>query len=257
MVEHRAVDSSDRSDDARRLPTLLEARPTAPDEAMAWLGDVWRYLLDGGMYFSGGPGDAASQPRLQLKDRMLALAADVGDRAVSAEAHRISAHVLNASERYDEALPLYSRAIEELEALGLGHTAARTKLGYASVLQLRSLHRQALAVCRDADRWFVDNGDDVGHARALTNTGNVHHRVDEHAKALECHLEAARVMERFGSPNDLAVVSLNIANSYAFLDRFVESDDMYRRAEAIAAAGGLTSLADQARYNRAYLFFLR
>ena len=85
MVEHRAVDSSDRSDDARRLPTLLEARPTAPDEAMAWLGEVWRYLLDGGMYFSGGPGDAASQPRLQLKDRMLALAADVGDRAVSAE----------------------------------------------------------------------------------------------------------------------------------------------------------------------------
>ena len=255
MLEHRSVES-ERSGDAPRLTTLLAAEPLAPDTAMVWLGDVWKYLLDGGLYFSGGPADAASAPRLQLKDRMLAVAARIGNQAVSAEAHRISAHVLNASERYDEALPLYSRAIEELEALGLAHTAARTRLGYASVLQLRGLHQRALAVCRDADRWFLDNGDEVGHARAMTNTGNVYHRLDQHAKALECHLEAARIAERIGG-NDLAILSLNIANCFAFLDRFVESDDMYQRAEALAVDGGLASLADQAKYNRAYLFFLR
>lgn len=240
-----------------RVGELLHRSTSTSTEALAWLGDIWQYFLDSGLYLSGGPADHHTSLRLKLKDRIQEVAASVDANAVWAEADRICAHVLNAGEHYREAVDLYAKAIRELEAEGLHETAAKTRLGYASALNMTGAHLKALTVCKQADAWFERNGDVGAHARALVNAGNVYHRIDEHAKALECHEEAARIFESSKNETALATATLNIANSYAFLDRFEESETMYRQTEEIAARCGLGSLADQARYNRAYLFYLR
>lgn len=239
------------------LDTLIERRPASTDEIVAWLADVWQYFLDTGLQFSGGPADGTSAARMALIATVRHAAERVDSLLVKAEANRIAAHVLNASERYREAISCYADAISRLDALGKAEDAARTRLGYAAALMHAGSWQQALTICAEADAWFVARGDDNGHGRAMVNTGNIYHRVDEHAKALEYHFEAARVFEQCGNTGDLAVVWENIANSYSFTGEFEKSEQMYARVESIAVQQGLTTLADQARYNGAYLQYLR
>lgn len=239
---------------ARRL---TGREPVDPGAALQWLQEIWQYFLETGLYFAGGPSDESNQLRLQLIDEIQIATARLDDPAVNAEANRITAHVMNAAERYTDATHFYRLAIADLEAIGLMNDAARTRLGFSAALMHSGAYDEALAVCQTADQWFVEQGDDHAHARVMVNTGNIYHRLDAHLKALECQLEAAKVFEASGSHNDWAANALNLANSYCILDRFEESEAMYLRAEQLATEQGLTPLSEQARYNYAYLHFLR
>ena len=251
---NRLDEARETADGARHL---LGRDPADAEATLTWLGEVWQYFLDTGLHLAGGPLDEATRLRLRLIDDVLATADRIDSPAVRAEANRITAHVMNAAERYQEAVRYYRIAIPELEAVGETEVASRTRLGFSAALMHTGAYEDALAVCQAADEWFIAQGDEAAHARVLVNTGNIYHRNDEHQKALECQLEAAAIFERLDSGYDNAVTSLNIANSYSILDEFEASDAMYERADEIASAHGLDSLADQARYNRAYLQFLR
>jgi len=239
------------------VDNLLARSPQVEADILNWLADVWQYFLESGLYFAGGPADESTVHRLQLIDKAQALATMDNSLAVWAEANRISAHVMNASERYKEATKFYDLAIQQLEELGDIENAIRTRLGYGAALMQSGSYDLAIRVCETAKDWFSGNGDDNGKARTLINIGNIYHRMDEHARALQFHLEAANLFESIGNARDWAVTSENIANVYTFLDRFEEADEMYLKAFEIATENDLSSLAEQAQYNRAYLHFLR
>tara|TARA_R110002072_G_scaffold5527_3_gene35317 strand:- start:810 stop:3635 length:2826 start_codon:yes stop_codon:yes gene_type:complete len=240
-----------------QVEALLARNPANENDTLSWLADVWQYFLESGLYFAGGPADDSTLYRLQLIEKAQATARQQDILSVWAEANRITAHVMNAGERYKEATHYYALAIEQLEALGDMENAIRTRLGYGAALMTTGFYEEALSVCNVAKAWFAKNNDQNYNARVLINIGNIYHRMDEHAKALECQLEAAALFESIGSAADWAVTSHNIANGYTFLDRFEEADEMYLKSYEIASANDLTSLSDQARYNRSYLHFLR
>ncbi|MFN3236828.1 MAG: tetratricopeptide repeat protein [Pseudomonadales bacterium] len=239
------------------VEALLGRNPVSEADILSWLADTWQYFLDSGLYFAGGPADDRTVYRLQLIERAQALAEEYASPGVSAEANRISAHVMNASEQYQQAVAYYAKAIPQLEALHRTDEAIRTRLGYGAALMMSGQYPNALQTLQEAQSWFESHDDQAGLARVLINTGNVYHRMDEHNQALQYQIQAAEIFESIGSNTDLAVLAHNIANGFAFLDRFEEADDKYRQSYEIAAANDMDSLADQARYNRAYLSFLR
>jgi len=239
---------------AYAVDDLLAVRPRTRAETASWLGRVRQFILE--RLYSGRPADEDSGRCVQL-----ALTVEEATRsaapALRAEADLIMALALNGNEECEKAIPYYRNAISIFEALGQQQTATRARLGLSGPLQMTGRYPEAIEVLRAADRWFVANDDRHGHARALTNLGNVYHRLDEHARALDCHMTALGIFDQCGDRGAMSMASLNVANAYAFLDRFGESDDMYQRAAETATAIGLGGLNDQARYNRAYLFFLR
>jgi tetratricopeptide (TPR) repeat protein len=233
--------------------SLFEFRPGPGADTGLWLERVRGHILE--HLYSGRPADADSKRCMSLA--LYAWEAASGQENLAPEANLVMALALNGNERYEEAIPYFRVAIDGFEAVGQHETSTRACLGLAGSLQMVGACREALEVCRKADRGFVSTGDFHGRARALTNLGNIHHRLDEHEEALQCHRKAMETFEAHGDPKAMAMAALNVANGFAFLDRFPESDRMYRQSVELASLAGLEGLADQARYNHAYLAFLR
>ena len=249
-----------QQDQVDRCEALLAIEWHSPASVRDWLAEVWRFLLETGLYFAGGPKDAVSVLRLRLVERVKD-AAQIEDDSVRAEALRISAHVMNASERYDEAVSLYSQAIPLLEQVGEVETAVRTRLGYCAALMMTGEYNQALNTIGEAESWMIREGDEFGLAQVLINTSNVWHRKDRHERALDCLLDAKEIFDRLYGDRvgdlDLAGLCLNIANSYSYVCEFDSSSQMYEEAQKYAESAGNSSLVEQCWYNQAYLNFLR
>src|SRR6185295_19282062 len=108
-----------------------------------------------------------------------------------------------------------------------------------------------------ADAWFLQNGDETGHAKVQMNLGTVYKRLDEYDSAYACYTEAAAIFEKKNDRAALSHVYLNLANVLSSLGRLEESDEMYERVESLCNELELNELLLQTRYNRAYLAFLR
>jgi CHAT domain-containing protein/tetratricopeptide (TPR) repeat protein len=200
---------------------------------------------------------AASAEAVRLARLTLSMVVDSGEPALKAEAHRLTAYVLNANEQYDEAIPHYIEAIALLEQHNAAERAARMRLGYIAALFMTGQYQHAIEVAKHADEWFVRNHDEDGHARLCANLGNVYHRLDEHARSLEYHTRALTSFRKLHNAPAQARCHLNLANSLSVLDRFDEADRAYLRSQRMSEKLGLTDLFIQAKYNRAYLSFLR
>lgn len=241
-----------------RDPNLGELESYSPSDvadAVAWLDQVRSVILE--RAYSGRPADETSARSVSLALRVRDRAAHIDAPEVGSRTDLILALAFNGNEDYREAVPHYRSAVAGFESLGENEIAARARLGLTGSLQMTGAYEEAIEVCKAADGWFIGAGDLHGHARAQTNLGNIHHRLDQHSLALQCHLTAREIFEKAGDSGAQAMASLNAANGFAFLDRFDESDAMYQSAERLATGRGMQRLADQAGYNRAYLFFLR
>jgi len=118
-------------------------------------------------------------------------------------------------------------------------------------------HDEAIEAGLVAEQWFLSNGDEEGHARLCVNLGNVYQRLDQHARSLQYQEEAIRYFTKTSHEQALGQIYLNAGNSLAWLHRFEQADDSYAFSEQIGERLALSDLVAQARYNRAYLYFLR
>jgi len=205
----------------------------------------------------GQPRSGSSMRALDFGRLALSIAESTGELRWEAEACSIMAYVLNANESYTDSLSYYGRAVEKLEAVGRHAHAARVRLGYIYALVMSGRSHDATQIAHAADEWFLENGDQAGHAKVQMNLGTVYKRMDDYSSAYECYSEAAAFFEKTADHTALAHVYLNLANVLSTLGRLEEADAMYERVDHLCAQLGLTDLLLQTRYNRAYLAFLR
>jgi CHAT domain-containing protein/tetratricopeptide (TPR) repeat protein len=207
--------------------------------------------------YGGQPHGPVSVQNLALARLGKSLASVSGNERLEVEAACLMARALNAGEAYAESLAWYEQAIAGLERIAEHARATRVRLGFIFALSMTGDSAKAIDVAKDADKWFRANGDDLGHARLCVNLATVYQRLDEHTRSLECLFEAVEVFEKAGDETALTQTYLNIAVGLSFLDRFDESEEMYRLCEEMSARLGLEDLWIQARYNNTYLKFLR
>src|SRR5438552_3394457 len=205
----------------------------------------------------GQPRTGSSMRALDFGRLALSIAESTGELRWEAEACSIMAYVLNANESYADSLSYYERAVEKLEAVGRHGQAARVRLGYIYALVMSGRSQDATLIAHAADEWFLQNGDETGHAKVQMNLGTVYKRMDDYSSAYECYSEAAAFFEKTADHTALSHVYLNLANLLSSLGRLEEADAMYERVDHLCTQLGLSDLLLQTRYNRAYLAFLR
>ena len=135
--------------------------------------------------------------------------------------------------RYEEALPVYSRARELAEAAGHRAWLAKTlrntgdihgKLGRLD--RRLDLYEQALVVARELQpRELAD---------ALSQLGRLCRRVDELARAHEVLVEAVELFEELGETDRLAQHLMELGIVHRKLERWQEALELYHRALRLA-----------------------
>jgi len=207
--------------------------------------------------FGGQARSTASAEALSFSELALSVANHSKSEDLRAEAHRMMAYVLNANERYEQAIIHYIEAIGLLEGAGELQKVARTRLGLIAALFMTGRYEQAREEGRRADDWFLKNGDEDGHARLCVNLGNLYHRLDQHSQSVKYQHAAIKVFRKQKNDAALAACFLNLGVSLSMLDRFQEADRNFERSQKLSQRLNLTELYIQAKYNRAYLWFLR
>src|SRR4029453_12097168 len=137
--------------------------------------------------FAGQPRSTATPEAMSLSRLPRSLAKHSETDGLRAEAHRMMAYVLNASEQYEDAIVEYVQSILLLESQGLLQKAARPRLGLIAALFMTGRYDQAIEEARRAEDWFVKAEDEDGRAKLCANLGNLYHRLDQHARAVEYH----------------------------------------------------------------------
>ena len=226
------------------------------DQLQALFAEAWETIRQM-PFFGGQPTSAATNEALNISRLVVSIARHSANDALISEGHRMMAYVLNACEQYEQAILEYVQAIPMLESQGHHQKAARTRLGLVAAMFMTGRYTEALKEAERADEWFTSNGDEDGRAKLLVNLGNLHHRMDQHAQAVEYHESAIKAFRKLKNAAALAPCFLNLADSLSCLDRFEEADRSFEKSERLCRKFGLTELGFQARYNRAYLSFLR
>jgi tetratricopeptide (TPR) repeat protein len=217
---------------------------------------IWGEIRRANLY-AGQPRNQASSVSVSRARHALELATSSGREHFLREAWRMLAYSLTANEQYEEAISYYRKFIEKLEEIGEYRQAARNRIGYVAALAHAGRRQEALEVAGIAEEWFVQNHDQEGRARLFTNLGILHRRLDEHPQSLEYYTRAAGIFRELGDRQALAQTYNNLGNAFSQVDQFERSDEMYEHAEKLSDELGLFELSAQARYNRAYLHYLR
>jgi tetratricopeptide (TPR) repeat protein len=248
-----------------RLASLLEQTDEARrecvnaaslDERRELFAEIWGGIRQKSLY-GGQPSSENSNQGVQLARLALSMAMDAADSELQLEAWCMLAYTLNANEQYAESLEYYRHAIEGLERTGNHARAARNRLGYLTALSMVGRYDEAIGVGWIAQQWFQSNADDEGLARLCVNMGTMYQRLDQHALGLEYHEKAIQYFTKTNNEQALGQAYLNAGNALGCIDRFEEADLAYGFSEQIGERLGLSNLVTQARYNRAYLYFLR
>ncbi|PYS52632.1 MAG: hypothetical protein DMG13_15710 [Acidobacteria bacterium] len=218
--------------------------------------EMWDAIRQVKLY-AGQPRNAASTEALTLSQLALSIADHTEVESLRAESHRMMAYVLNADEQYDESISHYTKAIQFFEQENTGDKAARTRIGLIAALFMTGQYQTAIEEAQKADEWFRATGDEDGHARISANLGNLYHRLDQHSRAVEHHGTAVKIFRKLENREALAQCYLNLGDSLSVLDRFEESNRNFEKSRKLSQQLHLSELNVQARYNQAYLSFLR
>src|SRR5262249_9167326 len=152
----------------------------------------------------------------------------------SAHACRMMAMTLNANEQYFASIRYYRRALNWLDSLGNTELAARTRLGFIAALGMVGRDQGAVYHAETAGENFEKIGGDHGHARLLTNLGNVHLRREDYQKALQCHSRAYEFLKSAQDEKGQAMSRLNLANCLSQLGHFDRAEKVYSQAEELS-----------------------
>jgi len=215
---------------------------------------IWKTIRP---LYAGQPKSIEAVRGLSLAQAALRVATHADERTLLIEAWHMMGRSLGANEEFEKAVPFYQQVISSLEKIGDMHQAARLRLALIAVLLNADRYREAFEVAAIAEELFKENHDAMGLARLHNNVANIHHRMDNHARAYESYLKSYDIFQELGDSHAIALSSFNLGNALADIDQFEKSDQMYAQAIELSETLGLTDLATQANYNRAYLNYLR
>jgi tetratricopeptide (TPR) repeat protein len=191
-----------------------------------------------------------------LTGRIERLAAHVGDPPSNAFAEASRGRVLHLLGRHHEANALYNRALTTLRVARLTNEAAGIRIHQVYALTQMGQYDEALLTARSARR-VLARGETLELAKLEMNVGNVYYRLDRYKRALKHYDRADEILRETGDDEMLAFVDFSRSNIFAELDRPDEAQSLLERAAGAWDRSGRALLAAQARFQAAYLQFLR
>src|SRR5215471_4345138 len=207
--------------------------------------------------YAGQPSNSQSAAAVSIAREAVRLATEAADADLLLQAHDMLRYSLTANEQSLDALPYYELVIAGYEARGNLARASRVRIGYVEALLNTGRYADAFGVARVAEHWLKENGDNEGYARLCTGVANAYSRLGQHQRSSEYYAIAAHVFEDTGDRAALAKVYLDLGYVLYQLDQYERSDAMYEHAEQVSREMRLDALEEQAKYNRAYLHYLR
>jgi CHAT domain-containing protein len=207
--------------------------------------------------YAGQPSNRQSELAVSIARDAVRLATETANPDFLLQAHDMMRYGLTANEQNLEAIPYYESVIAGYEARGNMARAVRVRIGYVEALWRTGRYNDAFSVARIAERWLKENEDKEGYARLSTGVANAYTRLGQHRRSRDYYVLAAGLFRDIDDRASLAKIYLNLGYVLYRLDQFEESDAMYENAEQISREMQLTTLEEQAKYNRAYLHYLR
>ena len=189
------------------------------------------------------------------------IAEEVAERLNSDEARALAfwaqANGHNHLSELEPAVRCYERAAELFKNVGKYLEAARTSVGYMSVLNDMGQFTAAQVLAESARAVFVQQGDLHYQAVADMNLGILYERQGQYTQALEHHRHATEAFQSLGETLYVAMSQINQANMFMFLDVFLMAEQLHEQAMPVFEAAGLRSLLATVYHDLATLQYYR
>jgi len=193
----------------------------------------------------------------RLADIAILVAETSGSQTSIAKSRRAKANALYATDDHAAAIEMHQAAVSLFEAAGEKQELARTLSGSIQPLLLLGRYHEALAAAERARSIFAEQGNSWRIARLQINIGNIYHRQDRFAEALEHYQSAYNELLAHDDAEGLAAVFSNLSLCYISLNDFPQALEFHRIARQHCQQKGMPILVAYADYNIAYLYFLR
>jgi CHAT domain-containing protein/tetratricopeptide (TPR) repeat protein len=192
-----------------------------------------------------------------LAGAAVTIANRIGRKDAQGRAYRAQATTLWFTGQYRPATELYQQAVRLFEDAGLVNEVGRTLSGAIQPLILLGEYDAALAAARKAREIFSDQNDNYRLARLAINIGNIYHRQDRFAEALDNYQQSYDKLVPFDDAEGIAVALHNMAVCLITLNEFHRALAIYEKARSYCQEHHMPLLVAQADYNIAYLHYLR
>jgi CHAT domain-containing protein/tetratricopeptide (TPR) repeat protein len=193
----------------------------------------------------------------RIADIAIETAEVTGDKTSLAKSLRAKANALYALDQHAAAIQLHQQAISLFDLTGDQAELARTLSGSIQPLLLLGRYDDALAAGERARTIFKEQGNVRRLARLEINIGNVYHRQDRFAEAVEFYERAYQELIQHDDSEGVAAALSNLSLCCISLNDFPKALDLHRKARQYCEQKGMPILVAYADYNIAYLYFLR
>ncbi len=196
---------------------------------------------------------------MALAEIAIAIARKLGNQIVIAQSLRAMGNALYLTGQNRSAIRFHQRASNIFIKLGNTKELARTLNASIQPLILSGQYDRAFAAAEEARQIFLAEHNDWRLARVELNLGNIFHRQDCFAEALEYYQRAAGFFRTSPDkdPEALAVALHNVAMCLVGLNDFPHAREGFEEARQFAIERGMHLLVGQSDYNIASLYYLQ
>lgn len=169
---------------------------------------------------------------LQCAEFACQVAERLGDPRMRSAATRARGQALRALSQHAAAVDALEAAAQLAAEAGDARLAAESRIGIVDSLGWLERFTEAFALAERLERELLDLGAPAEAAKVLVNAGNIHHRQDEYARALDCITRALDCLQKADDPYAVAKVQANRANILTHMNRVQEAMELYEEARA-------------------------
>lgn len=194
---------------------------------------------------------------LYVAETLLLIARRLEDQENVALALRAKANALHARGENRAAVDHHVKAYETYVSRGNRMEAGRTLSSSIQPLILLGEYDRAFLAAQEATRIFADLNEPRRIANLENNIGNIFHRQDRFADALDHYDRAYQALAQYEEWEHAAIALSNMAMCLISLNDFSRSRECYTKARELCVQHNMPRLRDQADYNIAYLHYFR
>jgi CHAT domain-containing protein len=194
---------------------------------------------------------------LLLAQGAVRIAEQLGDESVHALGLRAMGNAMTVGGNNQASVEHHAAAVAAFEKIDNRQELARTLSATVQPLLLLGRYDDARGAADRARQLFLAEGDHMRIARLDIMIGNLLHRQDRFAEAMEFYERAHQALLPLGDADGLLSVIHNKAVTLTTLNDFHAARAAYEEARRLAASRGLDQAVGQADYNIAWLYYLR
>jgi CHAT domain-containing protein len=192
-----------------------------------------------------------------LAEATLEIAQQIGDPKVLARGLRAKANALWFIGENKSAAELHEQSVKLFRESGATLEVGRTLSVSIQPLILLGDYERAFVVAEQAREIFKSLGEAVRLARLEINIGNIFHRQDRFAEAIDCYERAYQGLIPDKDKEGIAASLHNLAVCLISLNDFRRALTAYECVREFCDRQGMPLAVAQADYNIAYLYYLR